>query len=101
MNRTSIRLPAIATLDACTALVHDLPGLLAEGGVLRIDASGVHKFDSTAISLLLHAKRLAQSTACTVELTGLPPAMLGLAQLYGIDSLLVPACGPSYAPDSI
>ena len=99
MNRTSLRLPAIATLEACTELAHELPGLLAGGGVLCIDASSVRRFDSTAISLLLHARRLAQSTACTVELTGLPPTLLGLAQLYGVDSMLVPASRPSSAPD--
>lgn len=99
MNGTSIYLPAIATLEACTRLAHELPGLLAEGGVLRIDASGVRKFDSTVISLLLHARRLAQSIGGTVELTGLPPALLGLAQLYGVESLLAPASRPSCATD--
>ncbi len=59
--------------------------------MLRIDASGVCTFDSTAISLLLHARRLAHAAAGAVEVTGLPPALLGLAQLYGVDSLLVAA----------
>lgn len=91
MSGTSMCLPASATLASCTRLAHALPGMIAAGGgVLRVDASAVRSFDSAAISLLLHARRLAQAAGGSVEFTGLSSALLELARLYGVDSLLVP-----------
>jgi phospholipid transport system transporter-binding protein len=56
-----------------------------------IDASPLKQLDSAAIAVLLECRRLAQSAGKRFELRGAPPKLTALAQLYGVDSLLIPA----------
>jgi phospholipid transport system transporter-binding protein len=90
-----MQLPAKATLDQAAALAASLPQALAgSAGVFRVDASLMQEVDSSTIALLLQAQRLAQAAGRGFEVTGLPPKLLALASLYGVDSLLAPADRP-------
>lgn len=87
-----MRLPAAVTLDTCGALTQDVQRYLAANpGCLRLDASGVRRFDSSAVALLLQALRLARGQGRNAEFLGLPRGLLELAALYGVDGLLAPA----------
>ena len=87
-----MQLPAKATLEQAAALAAELPQALAGStGVFRVDASATQDVDSSTIALLLQAQRLAQAAGRGFEVTGLPPKLLALARLYGVDSLLDPA----------
>ena len=84
-----MRLPAIATLEEAPALAATLAAAAADGsGLLQLDASALTAFDSSAIALLLQAQRLAQAAGRGFEVVGMPPKLIELATLYGVDALL-------------
>ena len=90
-----MQLPVKATLEQAAALAAELPQALAgSSGVFQLDASAVKEVDSSTIALLLQAQRLAQAAGRGFEVTGLPPKLLALASLYGVDSLLVLSVEP-------
>jgi phospholipid transport system transporter-binding protein len=85
-----MQLPATATLEQAAALAASLPAAVSAGsGVLRIDASALTAFDSSTIALLLQAQRLARAAGRSVEVAGAPAKLHELAQLYGVDGLLM------------
>ncbi len=89
-----MKLPATATLEQAATLAAALPEQVASGsGVLRVDASALTAFDSSTISLLLQAQRLAQAAGRGFEVAGAPPKLLELARLYGVDGMLPLAGG--------
>jgi phospholipid transport system transporter-binding protein len=53
--------------------------------VLRLDASALKSFDTSAVAVLLECRRLAQAWGKGFELNGAPPKLGELAQLYGVD----------------
>lgn len=60
----------------------------AEDGVVTIDASGVRNFDTSAIAVLLEARRLAAAGGRALSVQGAPAAMVELSGLYGVKGLL-------------
>ena len=60
----------------------------AGSGPLRVDASALQAFDTSAIALLLHGRRLAQAAGRDFDVRGAPPKLAQLAQLYGVAELL-------------
>ena len=95
-----MQLPATATLHEAAALAGTLPAavaaLAAGSGPLRVDASALTAFDSSTIALLLQAQRLAQASGRTLQVDGVPPKLIELARLYGVDGLLpLPPSEPS------
>lgn len=58
-------------------------------GDLIVDFSGVTEADSAALALLLDWMRTAESTGRKLSHRGMPAGMRSLAQLYGVDELLV------------
>ncbi len=60
----------------------DLPDCLA------IDLSGVTDIDSSAVALLLHWRREAARLDKALRYIHLPPNLLSLAELYGVDQLI-------------
>lgn len=85
----AMRLPAAATFDEAAAIAATLPAAVAGGsGVLRVDASDLQTYDSSTLSLLMQARRLAHAAGRGFEVVGAPGQLLQLAQLYGIDELL-------------
>jgi phospholipid transport system transporter-binding protein len=58
--------------------------------LLTVDGSQLQRFDSSALAVLLECRRLAQAWGKRFELQAVPPKLLELARLYGIDELLTP-----------
>ncbi len=80
----ALQLPASATLgDACRLLEQ-----LGEGGADEIDASQLQAFDTSAIALLLEARRRAEARGASFRVTGAPAKLRELARLYGVEELL-------------
>lgn len=83
-------LPAVAGLEQASALVRDVDAAVAAagGGTVRLDATALTEFDTSAVALLLHAQRAARARALKLEVHGAPPKLLELARLYGVHELL-------------
>lgn len=56
--------------------------------LLVIDGAQLQRFDSSALAVLLECRRLAQAWGKRFELQALPPKLVELARLYGMDGLL-------------
>lgn len=84
-----MQLPTTATLEEAAELALLLPAAVAEGsGPVQIDASALQAFDTSAIALLLQARRLAQAGGRGFVVTGAPARLAELARLYGVEELL-------------
>ncbi len=53
-----------------------------------IDAGALRVFDSAALAVLLECRRDALAHQKTLSIQDLPPALAGMAALYGVYSLL-------------
>lgn len=90
----SLALPAAVTLKQAGAVLRDVKQAVADAqGSLRLDASALTDVDTSAVALLLHARRLAAARGLGFELQSVPPKLTALAQLYGVESLLADAAG--------
>jgi phospholipid transport system transporter-binding protein len=89
-----MRLPQRLTMGEAAAALAALDAEPA-AGALRIDAAALDDFDSAALALLLHARRLAARRGQAFEIAGAPAQLVQLAQLYGVAALLQlgPAAG--------
>lgn len=56
-----------------------------------VDAHALVAFDTSALAVLLECRREVLSVGKTFSVQGLPPALMGMAGLYGVDALLAPA----------
>lgn len=84
-----MKLPESATLADAPALLAQLTQALAGGnGPLEIDAGALQNFDTSAIALLMQARRLAQADGRPFSVVGAPAKLAELAQLYGVEELL-------------
>lgn len=84
-----MQLPPSATLADAPALLAQLNQALAGGsGPLQVDAGGLQNFDTSAIALLMQARRLAQASGRAFSVVGAPPKLAELARLYGVEELL-------------
>jgi phospholipid transport system transporter-binding protein len=91
--------PASEVLRLEGALSFDtLPGVLEQSAVyaartdlperLTIDFADITAVDSSAVALLLEWRRQAESRSKTLEFVNLPPNLLELARLYGVEDLI-------------
>lgn len=78
-----MKLPATATLEHAAAL---LGGMGADVDV--VDASALTALDTSAVALLLEARRRAEARGQRCVVRGAPPKLRQLAQLYGVEELL-------------
>lgn len=78
-----MKLPATATLAEARALI----GQLGDDTAV-VDAGGLTAFDSSAIALLLEARRRAVARGQGFQVRQAPPKLKALAKLYGVDELL-------------
>jgi phospholipid transport system transporter-binding protein len=62
-----------------------------------VDASGLSRFDSSALAVLLECQRLARAWGRAFEVRNPPAKLLSLAGLYGVDTLLLPGKTPAAA----
>ena len=60
----------------------------AAAGAWVVDASALQVFDSSALAVLLECRRGALVAQQPFAVHGLPPALAGLAALYGVAELL-------------
>jgi len=84
-----LKLPALLTQDTASICLRDLRAALpAEPAGVVVDASGLGKFDSAALAVLLSLRREALALGKSFALKALPQRMGDLARLYGIAELL-------------
>ncbi len=62
----------------------------AGSGDVLVDASGISDSDSALIALLIGWWRRAEREGVALLIEQPPPALVQLAQIYGVDSLLFP-----------
>jgi len=55
---------------------------------VTVDASGLRRFDSAALAVLLECQRLAQAQGRGISVAQPPPKLVELARLYGVEGLL-------------
>lgn len=60
----------------------------ASGPEVRVDASALQRFDSSALALLLECQRRVQAQGKQLVLQAAPERLQALAQLYGVAELL-------------
>lgn len=73
--------------SACLRLL--LQGLQAlQGPRLVVDAGPLAVFDSSALAVLLECRRAALAAGRRFAVQGLPPALTGMAGLYGVQDLI-------------
>ena len=79
----------IADLGVPGAELRAVDELLGSGtDAVNVDAGTLANFDSSAIALLLEARRHARATGRDFAVHGAPAAMVDLAGLYGVAELL-------------
>jgi phospholipid transport system transporter-binding protein len=81
-----LALPESLTGANAAAAVQAAAAAARSAGRWQFDASGIQRFDSTAIASLLELRRQADGQPFAV--TGTPAAMKELAGLYGVAELL-------------
>lgn len=80
-----MQLPATLTLAEAAAALRALP---ADGGAGVVDASRLQRFDTSALALLMQAKRQAQAGGHAFRVDAAPPKLVQLARMYGVAELL-------------
>ncbi len=85
----SLVLPAVLTHAEAPGCARMLAQALRQGqGPAVADASALARFDSSALAVLLDARREAQALGRPFSVSGLPPRLRALAGLYGVSDLL-------------
>ena len=74
-------------MAASAALARALAELAARGP-LRLDLSGIESADSSALALLLQARRAAAAAGHALTFAGMPAGLSTLAGLYDLGPLL-------------
>jgi phospholipid transport system transporter-binding protein len=87
-NTTVYQLPAQLTHAQAATVAQQLGALARTQPSLRIDASFLQQFDSSALAVLLTGLREAAQQQHALTVSGLPAKALALARVYGIQDLL-------------
>jgi phospholipid transport system transporter-binding protein len=85
---TSIPLPERLTIPEARATLARLGPALAAAGEALIDASPLKEMDTAAVAVLLACQRQAKAQGRSLRISGAPPKLVQLAQLYGVAELL-------------
>jgi phospholipid transport system transporter-binding protein len=84
-----MQLPATLTLQQATATSRALDAAAAQGsGPFTVDASALATMDTSAIAVLLQARRAATAAGRPFAVGGAPAKLVQLARLYGVAELL-------------
>lgn len=83
-----IALPERVTMSEARVTLERLRPLLAAADEPVIDASALHELDSAAVAVLLDCQRQAHARGKSLRVTGAPPKLSQLAELYGVAPLL-------------
>ena len=91
-----ITLPAVLTHDVAAVLAQGMAGELShQAAEVVLDAKALTVFDSSALAVLLDARRQALATGKTFSVSGLPARLQQLAMLYGVAGLILSASAPT------
>lgn len=83
-----------AQARACLDLLQE--AARAEAGPhVRLDAALLQRFDSSALAVLLALRRACQRLGKPLVVSGMPPKLRDLAELYGVAGLFVSADEPA------
>ena len=85
---TTIALPQRLTISEARATLAEVQPQLQVADDPVIDASALVELDTSAVALLLDCRRQANSRGKQLRVTGAPPKLAQLAQLYGVRELL-------------
>ena len=85
---STVLLPAAVTMQNASAALRSVEAAVAQGGELVVDASALAELDTSAVALLLQARRLAKAKGLAFRLQAPPAQLTALAQLYGVEPLL-------------
>ena len=84
LPRTLTLPSARETTEALAAAIAGLP----TGSTLEVDASALTELDTSALAVLLQARRAARARGLQWQLEGAPSKLRQLAGLYGVEALL-------------
>ena len=82
------QLPAQLTHAQAATVAQELGSLARTQPSLRVDASALQQFDSSALAVLLTGLREAAKQHNALTVSGLPDKALALARVYGVQALL-------------
>ncbi|MET1116903.1 MAG: STAS domain-containing protein [Comamonas sp.] len=95
MEAARLQLPPELThaqASACAQALGESIGISAQARI-DVDASALRSFDSSALAVLLGARRAALAAGKLFAVTGLPAGLQSMAALYGVRALLEPESG--------
>ena len=84
----TLTMPTALTHREAQACLHDWVARLPATGEAHLEAAGLQRFDSSALSVLLALQRAARARGCQVQVRNLPSQARQLARVYGIESSL-------------
>ena len=87
-DATVYQLPAQLTHAQAATVAQQLGSLVRSQPSLRVDASALQQFDSSALAVLLTGLREAAKQHNALTVSGLPDKALALARVYGVQDLL-------------
>ena len=87
-DSTVFQLPAQLTHAQAATVAQQLGTLAQTQPSLRVDASALQHFDSSALAVLLTGLREAAHHQHALTVSGLPTKALALARVYGVQDLL-------------
>ena len=83
----TLQLQGVVNFHTVVPIYEEFERLLGPG-VNSLDCRGIRNCDSSAISLLLACRRLAQQRELDLRIEGMGDQILSLAQLYEVEKLL-------------
>ena len=82
----TLTMPAVLTHREAQACLQDWVHRLPAQGDVWLEAAALHRFDSSALAVLLALQRAALGRGCRVQVRDLPSQARQLARVYGIES---------------
>lgn len=82
------RLHGELDFDSVPALLATTQTLFADGATPRVSLATVSHIDSAGLALLVEWRRAALQHTADIAFDDIPPQMLALAQVCGVDELL-------------
>jgi len=89
-----LALPARVAYDVAPAVLEQCTQAFTDG-TRSFDLAACRDFDSSLIGILLELLRQSTALGQAIELTGPPPNLRKLAELYGVQSLLFQPAEPA------
>jgi len=84
-----LQLPATLTHPQATECLNALVQTLSsQASEAVLDASALSQFDSSALAVVMELRRVCKRTGKSLVVQGLPPSLVKLATLYGVESLV-------------